>query len=461
MVQYQSFPEVPGDSHTFDKLKALKLPDLHGRSFLDVGCNEGFFCGFADFQGATRVVGVDHSAGFIERARRRFPGCEFLCRDWEHLPEERFDVILLASSLHYADDQAALVRKLVDLLAPDGVLVLEIGIASSPKAEWTRIKRGIDERYFPSMPQLHEVLSDYAWKWMGKSVPQAGDPIGRHVIHVSRRRPVAYLLMQPPGYGKSSIARRLFLPSAVPVVSGDDLMRVVAEGKRKASAKLHERLASEYSPFHIDKTIQRTFDAGLGTDMVALWVSAAGDGDFALDAYVPVEHQAQVEEQLLAHGYLPVTLRWDKVGPRIGASESQASQAEAFYFSLAGTVAADGQQSREGGCEAVGFVDEVTLADGRLAIRGWAVTREGHVPACMHVQLGARTVVVDRFDKQSRPDVQRHLGLPHALVGFRFEVDAPEVSALAQIADRFEVYDPAGASFRLAGPVAKVFTEAG
>jgi SAM-dependent methyltransferase len=460
MAQYQSFPEVPGDSHTLDKLKALKLPDLHGRSFLDVGCNEGFFCGFAGFQGARRVVGIDHSAGFIERARRRFPACEFLCSDWTHLPDERFDVILLASSLHYAEDQAAMVRKLVDMLAPDGVLVLEIGIASSPKAEWTRVKRGIDERYFPSMPQLREVLSDYAWKWMGKSVPQAGDPIGRHVIHVSRRRPAAYLLMQPPGYGKSSIARRLFLPSGVQVVSGDELISEIAEGKREASAKLSECLARDYSPFHIDKTIHRAFDAGLADELVMLWTSVAGDGDFALDAYVPAGHQEQVENELLRHGYLPITLRWEKVGPRTGASESLANQAEAFYFALAGTAVLDAQP-RDGGRDAVGFVDEVTLVDGRLVVRGWAVSSQGQLPARMHVQIGARTVIVERFDKQSRPDVQRHLGLPHALVGYCFEIEVPEASSLAAVADGFEVYDPAGASFRLAGPVAKVFADAG
>ena len=459
MAQYQSFPDVPGDSHTLDKLKALKLPDLAGRSFLDVGCNEGFFCGFASFQGARRVVGVDHSRGFIERARRRFPGCEFICADWNHLPEERFDVILLASALHYAEDQPGLVDRLVGMRAPDGLLVLELGIASSPKAEWTRIKRGIDERYFPSMPKVREFLSDYAWKWMGKSVPQAGDPVGRHVIHVSRRRPVAYLLMEPPGYGKSSIARHLFLPAGVPVVSGDELLSEVAEGKRTAARKLRNCLERDYSPFHIDKTIRRTFEAGLGAELVDLWVTAAGDADFALDAYVPSEHQHQVEAELLLRGFLPVLLRWEKVGPRMEASEAQDSKAEAFYFSLTGKSAPEGAAPPANDRAPVGFVDEVTLADGRLTVRGWAVSGDGRLPECLHLQFGSRTVVVDRFEKQSRPDVQRHIGLEHALVGFRFEVEAPEVTGLAEIAGDFEVYDPKGASFRLAGTVAKALAQ--
>ena len=68
MVQYQSFPGASGDSRTLDKLKALQMPSAAGARFLDVGCNEGFFCGFAHFQGAARSVGIDQSATFIERA---------------------------------------------------------------------------------------------------------------------------------------------------------------------------------------------------------------------------------------------------------------------------------------------------------------------------------------------------------------------------------------------------------
>src|SRR5688500_8988885 len=185
MTQYQSFPGVDGDSRSLDKLKALRLPDLAGRRFLDVGCDEGFFCGFASFQHAERVVGVDRSAVFIERARARFPNCEFHQQGWDALPEGPFDVILLASSLHYADDQPALIRRLVEQLAPDGVLVLELGIAGFAKSEWVKVSRGIDERFFPTMAMLRETLADYAWKWMGPSVSQAGDPVPRHVVHIS------------------------------------------------------------------------------------------------------------------------------------------------------------------------------------------------------------------------------------------------------------------------------------
>src|SRR3546814_15924653 len=100
-------------------------------------------------------------------------------------------------------------HRLVERLTPNGVLVLELGIASSEKSEWIRIRRGIDESYFPSMTKMREVLVDHAWKWMGRSVTQDGDPVGRHVIHVRRRLAGSYLSMQPTGYGKRHLASRL------------------------------------------------------------------------------------------------------------------------------------------------------------------------------------------------------------------------------------------------------------
>src|SRR5690606_9690067 len=321
MAQYQSFPDASGASRTLEKLKALKLPVLEGRSFLDVGCNEGFFCGFARHLGATRVMGLDRSALFIDRARARFPDCEFVQAEWDRLPEERFDVILLASALHYADDQPALIARLVDRLSQDGTLVLEMGIASAPGSEWVEVERGIDTRSFPTMKKLHEVLGSYAWKWMGRSVAQAGDPVSRHVVHVSRRRPVAYLLMQPPGYGKSSLASRLFPPAGVQLISGDQSIADIAKGVIDGSRQLRDIAARDYSPFHIDAVVHRIFEAGAGSELIEVWSRMAGEGDFALDMFIPPERHAEVEQGLADRGYLPIRLQWERVGPPLLAQE--------------------------------------------------------------------------------------------------------------------------------------------
>ncbi len=436
MAQYQSFPDAAGDSLTLDKLKALHLPELAGKSFLDVGCNEGFFCGFADFQGAARVLGIDQSAAYLARARKRFPGCEFREQDWTRLPDERFDVILLASALHYADDQPALIGRLVERLADDGVLVLELGIVSSRRPEWRRVERGIDHRLFPSMPMLRKVLAGYAWKWMGPSITQAGDPVPRHVIHIGRRRPVAYLLMQPPGFGKSSLASGLFPKAGVPVLSGDQALALAAQGKAAATPRLKALVDEHYSPFRIDAVVQRVFEQDMAEDLVALWLEPHAGGDFALDAYVPAAHQGRIQQLLQARGYLPVQLDWERAGPAPMPAARVAEQSEAFYLSLTG--AGPAAPARYQGQE-VGHVDEIGLDGGRLSIRGWAVDAAGSLPLAFSVRMGRTTQDVGDFERQLRPDVQRHLGLPHALVGFRLLVDAPGLRDLADLDHRFRI----------------------
>lgn len=442
MAQYQSFPGAPGDSLTLDKLKRLGLPNLAGRTFLDVGCNEGFFCGFADFQGASRVVGIDRSPEFIERARARFPQCEFHARGWEHLPEGEFDIILLASALHYAEDQPALIHALVERLSRDGVLVLELGIASSPRNEWIKVKRGIDERWFPTMPMLREVLASYAWKWMGPSIRQDGDPVPRHVIHISRKRPMAYLLMEPPGYGKSTIAASLFAPGHVPVVSGDECIHRVAEGKAHASEELRGLLSDGYSPFELDRIIDRIFDAGLSDDLLDLWLEGIDGRDFALDVYVPQAHHATIERSLAEAGYFPVSLRWNRLAPGSPPAKELVGCAEAFYLSMAGGTAGDphGDDKTAPSFQQVGFVDEVTLQDGHLVVRGWAIDRTGHMPSSIGVRSASGIVKVREIERQLRPDVQRHLSLPHALVGYRFRLPALQLKQVNDLKGAFEVF---------------------
>src|SRR5207237_10820258 len=49
-------------------LRAM-LPDLHGRTVLDLGCGFGWFCRWAREQGAAYVVGIDVSEKMLARAR--------------------------------------------------------------------------------------------------------------------------------------------------------------------------------------------------------------------------------------------------------------------------------------------------------------------------------------------------------------------------------------------------------
>lgn len=338
-MPYQSFPDQPGDSSSFAKLVSLALPPLAGLSFLDVGCNEGFFCGYASFDAAVRVVGIDRDPQEIAHARKRFPQCSFFVCDWSMLeispldddggavaepllePDARFDVILCASALHYAVNQPALVAAMMSRLRPGGVLILEIGVATpeicaevgeqtgptgAPGRGWVTVRRSIDTRCFPTGAGVAAMLAPYAWKDMGPGVPQAGDPVPRKVFHVRKARPFAVLLMGAPGSGKSTAARRLF--PGVRVISGDALW-ILARTSADVGPELHAVARSQSTSLRLDKLTRRIFESGLWREYAALAVHEARGEDIVFDGYIPAECHERFAQAFAELGYVPLPLK--------------------------------------------------------------------------------------------------------------------------------------------------------
>lgn len=342
-MQYQSFPGVKGSSDSFRKLAALRLPGLVGKRCLDVGCNEGFFPGYALFDGASRAVGIDRSAVAIRKAQRRFPDAEFVQQSWETLPEGEYELITLLSALHYADDQAALIHRLMERLSDDGVLVLEISMAPQAEDAWIQVERSIDKRYFPTRRKLASVLEPYAWKIIGHSVNQPGDPLQRYVVHVRKLKPCVYLLMGRPGSGKSTLARKLFKKARVPVVSGDAFYQQIAQGKHDAPVSLQELISTDFSTASIDRTTRKVFGAGHACDMARLWSTSVGYEDFALDTYVPESFQSAVYNAFSEVGYFPVSMEWgvgEGLMPKVDAHDKAAAYAKHLAVHQASEVPA-------------------------------------------------------------------------------------------------------------------------
>jgi SAM-dependent methyltransferase len=451
---YQTFPDQPGGSQSFDKLVQLRLPPLAGKSFLDVGCNEGFFCGYARHQGAKRAVGIDMSADFVQRARARFPDCEFLQQTWDTLPEEKFDVILLASAIHYADDQPALIARLVDQLSQDGTLVLELGIVSDPSSQWVPVKRSIDTRFFPTMPKLREVLAPYAWKYVGKSVAQAGDPIGRFVVHIKRRRPIAYLLMVPSSYGKTYVANALFPKAGIPIVMGDVLLDDIAKGKREAPDALKALIANSYKKGEVDRVTREIFEAGLGEDFIGTWAGQAAASDIAFDGFIPDRHQEAMRKRLLALGYFPVKMQWPLVGDALTSLKAAEELAGAYREHLAATMAkvlepAEPEPAAPTSPNlvtawkangALGFIDKVETVGCDISISGWAVDETGALPSSFMVKLFGGEHPCKSSLRIMRPDLGQAMGLRDGRVGYHLRLTLAEPAELARVIEELQVF---------------------
>ena len=161
-MPYQTFSDQKGGSDSPGKLKALKLPDLEGKSVLDIGCNEGFFCVEAKKQGATRVVGIDKVPAVIEAARQRAPDIDFRCQTWDTLPEGPFDVI---TCFHYL--QRDLFPKLGARLTPGGLLIVEIATRRNLERHAKPSARFLLEE--GELPRLLEPLelAHYQEGWIG------------------------------------------------------------------------------------------------------------------------------------------------------------------------------------------------------------------------------------------------------------------------------------------------------
>lgn len=103
------------------------LPELEGKTVLDLGCGMGEHClGFVR-RGAARVVGVDISENMLSVAREKHsdPRIEYL-----NLPMERvgeldgpFDMVVSSLALHYVADFAGVVAAVHGLLNPGGAFV--------------------------------------------------------------------------------------------------------------------------------------------------------------------------------------------------------------------------------------------------------------------------------------------------------------------------------------------------
>jgi SAM-dependent methyltransferase len=280
---YQSFAPGMGSSDSFGKLDALRFPDLTGKRFLDLGCNHGFFCFAALERGAASAVGVDRDPQSIEAANARarelgvIDKVRFVHSDCDGFDECGFDIAIILSALHYAPDQAALLRKVAGMLNRDGMLILEGGIIDNPRRDWTSIIRGTppntDIVDYPTRAAMFEMLSEcYAPRERGPSVIQPGDNVPRFVWHCPKRKRMVLSIGAPPTMGKTTLGDCL-RRRGVPLVDID----ILIVNETTNDTPIGRIISPIFKPGWLDRCIDAINAAELQPDLADLIISAIED----------------------------------------------------------------------------------------------------------------------------------------------------------------------------------------
>jgi len=145
---FAAYKEMPrsmgglGAAGEWHEFKAL-LPDLQGKSVLDLGCGFGWHCRYAREQHAAEVVGVDISAKMLESAREQSddPAITYLQAPIEDIdfPDGHFDVVLSSLAFHYVQSFDAVCQKVHSCLKQGGTFVFSVEhpiFTSRPEQEW-------------------------------------------------------------------------------------------------------------------------------------------------------------------------------------------------------------------------------------------------------------------------------------------------------------------------------------
>lgn len=260
----QNSDDSPEDIDSKKKLPRLHLPlDMKGKKFLDIRCNEGFFCVEATRRGA-QAVGLDENEKAIEAARRRSPNLDFRHHSWARLPEGQFDVILLSSALHYESRPEELLDRIAVSLTADGLFVLEAGAIPHPRKTWVEAGRFGENFLYPTLNLLMEnMLSEFSVRLLGKSIDQKDDPVGRYVFHCRKYKSIVMVASGDSGIGKTTLAVEL---SKVGIIrfSVDSAVEQMAHNAFKPSGELFSFIAQRFDISRIDKLTKEIVDAGLG-----------------------------------------------------------------------------------------------------------------------------------------------------------------------------------------------------
>jgi SAM-dependent methyltransferase len=304
MGTYQAHDETSvAMSDTKRKLDRLQLPEtMGGKRVLDIGCNEGYFCGLANERGATDVTGIDFVASNIAFAKQRYgrEGIRFLEQSWAKLPEGPFDLVMWTSAMHYELDPRSIVNAIGSRLAPDGLFVLECGVIMSPPGKYfAPVPRIADTRWYPSRDFLvNEILVGFSVRQVAEPQITSGDVVPRAVFHCRKALPVVLLVRGASGAGKTTLAERL-RASATKLVNLDVLISQMGNN-RHPHDPFEKFLVDNYDPANLGKIYDGIDQVNLSKQFADWLVRAVAGTDevVILEGYLSDKQSSLIEQTL-------------------------------------------------------------------------------------------------------------------------------------------------------------------
>lgn len=191
-------------------LQAL-IPALAGSRVVDLGCGFGWFCRWAEAQGAAQVLGLDVSQNMLDRARATTPAGRITYQraDLENLtlPAAAYDLAYSSLTLHYIERLPELFAAIYRALTPGGHFVFsaEHPIYTAP-AQPGFVQDATGRRVWPL--NQYAVEGPRTTDWLAKGVIKQHRTLGTYlnqliaagftITHVQEWAPTAEQLAAQP-----------------------------------------------------------------------------------------------------------------------------------------------------------------------------------------------------------------------------------------------------------------------
>ncbi|MBR4395681.1 MAG: class I SAM-dependent methyltransferase [Eubacteriaceae bacterium] len=147
------------------------LPDMEGKTVLDLGCGFGEHCIEYIRRGAARVVGIDISKKMLEIARKENsdPRIEYIEMPMEDIGmmKTKFDIVTSSLAIHYVEDFSGVTSSIYELLSDGGIFLFSqehpLSTCYSGNADrWIRDESG-NKQYLKLENYSREGEKEYRW----------------------------------------------------------------------------------------------------------------------------------------------------------------------------------------------------------------------------------------------------------------------------------------------------------